>query len=207
MKKSIRILAACLALVFAFSLGSMATFAQEGEDDEVTTTQADDGSSTRGEKLKLRLQEFKQKRAENRQQRLAANKLRVCEQRQTRIKAIMNRAITRAERQLKLFETIAERVKAFYVEKGYNLANYDELVAAVDAAKAEAEANLATLKELPPFECDADDPKGNAEMFKLAMQSVREDLKGYRTAIKNLIVGVKSAHNTATDQTEEGGAE
>ena len=185
-------------MVLAFSFVPVAVFAHEGEEHS-----GDAPSPLRegaeGDGLKQRLLELKEERQANKQERLEANKLRVCEQREAKIKAIMTRSITRAEKQLALFDKIAERVKGFYVDKGRTVANYDELVAAVDAAKAAAEANLETLKNLEAFDCDAEDPKGNAEAFKLALKSINSDLKDYRAAVNNLIVGVKSA------QSQEGG--
>jgi hypothetical protein len=208
MKLAVRGLITGGALVLLFAL-MPAVFAEEATDDSTTTTTTDirEGDDPRLE-LKQRIQALKEERQENKQQRLEANKLRVCEQRKTKITAIMNRAVVRAERQLELFTTIAERVKNFYEEKGRTIANYDELVAAVDAAKADAEANLEVLKGLEPFDCNAEDPKGNVEAFKLALKSINEDLKAYRTSVKNLIVGVKSAQSQTTggdqDTPEEG---
>jgi hypothetical protein len=213
MKKISSLAVIGFALVLALGVGSGIVLAYEGEDETTNTTtiaedeNKEDSGDDKSDGLKERLQEFKEKRQANRQNRLAANKLRVCEQRKTRITNIMNRAVTRAERQLNLFSTIAERVKTFYTEKGRVVANYAELVAAVDAAKAKAEADIAALKDLEPFACDSDDPKGQAEAFKLALTTVRKDLKDYRTAVKNLIVGVKSANSAATGDSEEGGTE
>lgn len=213
MKKPLSVLIIGLALVLALGVGSSMALAHEGEDEDTATTVAaedenkEDSGDDKSASLKQRLQEFKAERRAAAKTRLEANKLRVCEQRKTRITNIMNRAVTRAERQLNLFNTIAERVKAFYVKKGYTVANYAELVAAVDAAKAKAEADVAALKALEPFDCDSEDPKGDAEAFKLALTTIRKDLKDYRTSVKNLIVGVKSAHSAATDSSEEGGTE
>lgn len=208
MKKHIgRSLAAGTALVFALSFVPAAVWAEDGggSGEEATTVSAEDKQG-RGEALKTRLLELKAERQAERQQKLDAAKLRACENRKENIDAIMARSIIRAERHLALFSTIAERVKAFYEEKGRTVANYDELVAAVDAGVAEAEANLEILKAQDAFECDADDPKGSIEAFKLALKAINEDLKEYRTAVKNLIVGVKSAQSTAAGQ-EEGGEE
>jgi hypothetical protein len=197
------------AFVFLLGIGPVAVLAHEhdGSSDEVTTTTAAEdeqkpGSDDRGGALKERLKALKEQRQEMRQKRLEANKLRVCQQRKVRIAAIMSRGDKRAERHLELFGTIAERVKAFYEDKGRTISNYDELVAAVDAAKAKAQADIETLKGLEPFNCDAEDPKGNAEVFKLALKTVKQDLKDYRTAVKNLIVGVKSAQGQTS---REGG--
>jgi len=122
--------------------------------------------------------------------RLGNASLRVCERRQTKINAIMDRSNARAKRQIALFTTIADRTKAFYVQKGHTLANYDELVAAVDSAKVKAEADLAALPT--DFACDSPDPKGTASSFKEGMKQEITDLKALKTAVKNLIVGVKS---------------
>lgn len=213
-----RALAAGTALVFLLSFAPVAVFANDGEDNsssptsgtgntenEVNEIKAEDTSNDdRGGQLKERLLELKQERQSNKQHRLEANKLRVCENRKTKITAIMARSITRAEKQLALFTTIATRVKAFYAEKGRTAANYDQLVAAADAAKAKAEANLETLKGLDAFDCNSEDPKGEIEAFKLALKSINSDLKDYRTSVKNLIVAVKSAQSTAAKQDDGG---
>jgi transcriptional regulator len=185
-----RILLIGLSLTIAGMLAPAMAAAHPGHDHEAD-------SQKRAEALRLRLEELKQQRQASQDKRLEANKLRQCEQRQQNIAAILKRSLTRAENQLELFDSIAGRVKAFYVKKGNVLHNYDELVASADAAKAKAEADIATLKALPAFVCDADDPKGSAEAFKLAHQTIIEDLKKYRTAVKDLIIGVKSVQSTA----------
>jgi hypothetical protein len=133
--------------------------------------------------------------SDNQQHRLDGNKLKVCEKRQTTIKSIMSRSTERAQKQIDLFGTITTRVENFYTSKGKTLSNYDELVAAVNSAKTQAETDLATLKNTT-FSCDGSDPKGAATAFKTALQKEIQDLKAYRTAVKNLIVGVKSVQST-----------
>jgi len=198
-----------LALVLALGIVPAAVLAEE---DEVMETTAASDSGRGEDTLKDELLELRHQRQEDRQHRLEANKLRVCELRKVKVQAIMTRSITRAERQLALFSTIAERVEAFYQDKGRTISNYDELVAAVNAAKADAEANLETLKNLEPFDCSAEDPKGNIEAFKLAIKSIKQDLKDFRSSVNDLIVGVKSAQGQAqreanpdTNSEQEGG--
>ncbi|HJQ09095.1 MAG TPA: hypothetical protein VJ836_06465 [Candidatus Saccharimonadales bacterium] len=148
--------------------------------------------------LKDRLQQLTEQRKEIAGKRLDAAKLKVCEQRKKNITTIMARNVTRTENHLKLFETIANRTKAFYEEKGRTLANYSQLVAAVDTAKAEVTTDLAVFKA-QQFTCDSEDPKGSIEAYKTAHQTILQDLKDYRTAIKNLIVGVKSVQSQESD--------
>jgi hypothetical protein len=132
---------------------------------------------------------------EERKQRLEGEKLRRCQLRDKKITSIMQRGVSRAENHAKVFDKIADRVKAFYENKGKTVANYDELVAAVDGAKATFETDLNTLKGLDGFSCDSDDPKADAEAYKAAHDVVRQDLRQYRTAVKDLIVGVRSAQS------------
>jgi hypothetical protein len=175
--------------------------ADESEIMEMRPLMAEDENTGQSDNLEVKLRTLREKRQENKTRRLAAAKLKVCETRKNKITAIINRSVVRTERQLKLFTTIAKRVQKFYTEKNLTVANYDELVAAVDAAKAKTEADLSTFKNLDGFDCSSDDPKGELEEFKMAIESMRQSLKDYRTSVRSLIVGVKTA------QGEEGGAQ
>ncbi len=141
------------------------------------------------------------------QARLDATKLRACTERQATIHRIMERTVTRAEKQLQLFSSIAERTQAFYTKKGKVLSNYAALVADVNAKKTAAQNVLNELKTTPAtFDCNANDPKGIAQSFKEQVHMVNEALKSYKTAVKNLIVGVKSVQGTTSrEKSPDGG--
>jgi len=130
--------------------------------------------------------------------RFDTRKLHACENRKGKITSIIDRAVTRSQNQIDLFDKIVTRTKAFYVSKGKTLDTYGDLVAAVDAAKAKAEADLSTVKANSAFKCDDSDPQGDIDAFKAAVKQEIQDLKAYRTAIKNLIVGVKSVQGDAS---------
>lgn len=125
--------------------------------------------------------------------RLTAAKKRVCENRKQNVTNIMERRVSWAERHLELFSTIAERTQKFYDEKGNAIDNYDALVGVMTVTKAKAEADLGALRAAAVFDCDGEDPKGSVNAYKAALQQEKESLMAYRTAVKNLIVGVKSA--------------
>jgi hypothetical protein len=182
MGRMVKILIIGSLLVLPLSLAApVVVMAHEGEDHTTTSEAREEKANTLREEAKERAQT-----------KLSEAKKRVCENRAKNIDAIMARSIKRAEHQGKLFTTIAERVEAFYAKKGKVVANYDQLVAAVDAAKANLDTNLATLKAVD-FSCDSDDPKGNIEEFKEAHHMVLDSLKTLRTSVKDLIVGVRSA--------------
>lgn len=165
------------------------------------TEKAEDSSSHRsGDNNEVRTfsgTEDKRSASENSGKRLEGAKKKVCENRKGNVKTIMDRRVQWAERHIALFTTISERTQKFYAEKGKTLPNYDELVAAAASAKAAAEADLSALKATASFDCDADDPKGTITAYKAAFEKEKNSLKAYRTAVKNLIVGVKSVQGDA----------
>lgn len=125
--------------------------------------------------------------------KLADNKLRVCKKREKAIGNIMLRVGDRGTKQLATFTKISERVQAFYKDKGLMLDDYDSLVSEVNIKKIAAESAIENTKSsIPTFKCDGADPKGTAESFKQVSIVERQSLKEYKTAIKNLIVAVKS---------------
>lgn len=129
--------------------------------------------------------------------RLKDAKLKACHNREKRIGNLMNNLTYRTSQQVLVFTRIAERTQEFYMEKGKTLSNYDALVADVYAKKAAAEALAAkTESAKAEFSCTANDPKGVSTAFKENLKSQTEAMKAFKTAVKNLIVGVKSVQST-----------
>ena len=143
--------------------------------------------------------------------RLDDNKRKVCEKKQANITRTMEKMQTRGESQLEVFTKIADRTMAFYKEKQRTVDNYDDLVAVVDEKKLAAElAVTASNEAIADFNCDVNDPTAIKDLFKAQLKDQIEALKAYKTAVKDLIVGVKSAQGqasrtqtTATDPAEQ----
>jgi putative heme degradation protein len=132
------------------------------------------------------------------QAKLPDAKLRICKNRQNSVADIMGRINDRGQKQLDLYTKVSERVQKFYTDKGHTLSNYNELVAAVNAQKAAAQAAVDALaRDKAGFSCDNPDPKATATSFKNDQKAVTEALKNYRAAIKALIQGVKSVQPDA----------
>ncbi|MHB1864785.1 MAG: hypothetical protein ACYCPS_01295 [Candidatus Saccharimonadales bacterium] len=147
--------------------------------------------------------------ASNGQSHLAAAQLNACQNRENAINNIMSRIDTRAQNQINLFSTIATRVENFYTSKGKTLSNYNQLVSAVNAAKTQAETDFGTLKTNSTFSCSDNNPKGMVTAFQGYLKTEISDLQNYRTAVKNLIVGVASANGVtvsgSSQSTSHGG--
>lgn len=139
--------------------------------------------------------------------RLENAKLKACQNREKAIQNIMNRVSDRGRKQLDVFTKISERTQAFYAEKGHTLNNYDALVAEVDAKKSAAQAAVDAVHDSSgEFKCDGENPKAVADSFKENLKAMNTALKEYKTAVKDLIVGVKSVQSTtAGEGSTEGG--
>lgn len=139
---------------------------------------------------------------QKRDEKKLAAQLQACQNRETRVTNLMARIADRGQQHLDVFTKISDRTKAFYETKGYDVANYDELIARVDDAREAAKTQADIQSELSVgFNCDLEDPKASTTAFKAQLTDQIAALKDYRTAVKNLIVAVKSAESTA-DTTE-----
>ncbi len=117
-------------------------------------------------------------------------KQRLCQRREKTVDGIITRIANRGQKHIDLYTDIAKRVEAYYTKSGKTLNNYNSLVAAVNSQKANAQQAVDTLKDTKAvFKCDGGSPSGAA---KAAVQAEIQAVKDYRTAVKNLVAGVKS---------------
>ncbi len=140
--------------------------------------------------------------AEKRQERLNEARLKICEARQknitNRIKFMQQRAVNIH----KAHERAYNLTNKFYTEKlvpnGYSLSNYADLIAEIEANRA----NVVTLLESTKttggeFDCSSDDPKGQADAFREDMKALIDANQAYKISIKNFIQAVRDLAETA----------
>lgn len=157
--------------------------------------EAQTAAETKKETAQLTVAEKK----EAAQTKLADAKLTACQNREKAINNVMSRIADRGQKQLDLFSTIATKTETFYTDKGKTLSNYDALVTDVTAKKEAAQTAVDTVKaNSVTFKCDGTDPKGAAATFRESLKNEIAALKEYKTAVKNLIVGVKSVQGSTT---------
>lgn len=214
MKK--KTLIASLAFMTVIGAGAFAHPTYGMGDDDTTQetevqTNTSDGSLQTFEQNRERQQRIEQEREkllkareakQNGENRIRNNKQKVCENRQAEIKALLMKISTRATNHIAVFTKIAERTEKFYADKGNVLDNYSALVAEVATKKTAAQAavtNLTSIAEV--FTCDVTNPQASIQVVRDALHAKRDAMQAYRTAVKNLIVGVKSV-NGVTNSTD-----
>lgn len=187
MRKIMKLIPALAALVVLAI--AVPAFAHNGTDDENSSP------SNRSQLAQSKAEEVKQRV----QGKLDEKRKQTCEKRVATINRIMTNAATQGTNHLSVFDKISERVQKFYADKGLNVANYSALVAEVNAKKAAATAAIKAVQDGKTFSCDGDNPVGKIDAFNGQIRAMHQALKDYRTAIKNLIVAVKSAAETKED--------
>lgn len=137
----------------------------------------------------------------NAEVRLTESKLKACQNRENAIQTRSKQLIKMAENMLTTFDKIVSRAEEYYTSKvvpsGKTVSNYDALVADIATKKQTTQTDLdKATADATAFSCTGNDPKGQLTQFRTDMQTVKKDLKDYRTAIKNLIVAVRSVIGT-----------
>jgi hypothetical protein len=184
-----KIIVGALLVAPVFAVPAMA---QEGENDDQTTTTKMDTSAKREELSKKR---------EALKGRLSDAKKKICEKRVERITSIMSKASQGGEKGQAFFGSAYTRIKEFYAKKNLSVANYDALVAAVDAKKAAAQAAIDAVKSNTSFSCDGDNPIASIDAFNGKIRTMHAALKDYRAAVKALLKAVKEAARAAEKTT------
>lgn len=133
--------------------------------------------------------------------KLTEVKLKVCQKKEAAIKKRDDQLNKMAETMLTKFADIATRVETYYTSKvvpsGKTVSNYDALVAEIGTKKTAVQTALTKANtDATAFSCTSDNPKGQLTQFRTDMQMVKQALKDYRTAIKNLIVAIRSVTGT-----------
>jgi hypothetical protein len=173
------------------------TDSSSGNTSDVTTSDSKDVTEREAKSLREEVKNAREK-VQTVKDRLAGRRLKACQAHRAAIQTIMTRAARRGDNHIALFSKITDRVEAFYQSKGKTLATYDQLVGAVAAKKVAAQTAVDAVKTADTtFDCSSDNPKAQVMVFRAEVKAEIAALKEYRTAAKNLIVGVKSVQSTS----------
>ena len=138
--------------------------------------------------------------------RFTTNKLRACERRQDQIISNISAISDRGSRQLEVFHSIAERVKAFYAAKNYHVDTYDAVAAETDALYDQSLVSVNTTQSSgESWSCNGMNPTEQFSRFKSAKQAEMQTLAAYKAKVHELLLLVKTA--AASSATTSGGTE
>jgi hypothetical protein len=188
-------------VVFALVLSAAPVFADEGRgtsgyDSPASTTPKTESSHPAVKTAAANLEAKKQTETERHEQ-FCANKRRV-------VGSILNKITSRGQKQLDVFTRIAARTEKFKIDKNLTVDNYDALVTTVNDKKTSAQNTLDKIKAdaaaAASLSCDPGQPKSIVGGFKNDLKAESAALKDYKTAIKNLIVAVKTSKSSTEAQ-------
>lgn len=136
--------------------------------------------------------------------KLSATKLQICKDRKATIEQRASRITQRTTKHLELFDSIAERTQAFYISSGSTVEDYDTLANDIATKRIAATAAIDSLNaQNITIDCEGVEPKAVIATYKESLRLAIEALRDYRTAIKNLIVTVKTAQAAVPDTTDD----
>lgn len=132
------------------------------------------------------------------EQKLDDGKKKACENHVSTINKLMTVMDQRRTNALGQITKIANAVEAFKVKKNLDVANYTDLVAKVDAAKAVAESAVQAQQQIPSLDCSGEHPRADVADFKDKRSASTNAVKAYRDAVKDLVKAVKAAAEAQT---------
>jgi len=186
---------ACVLLVtpnFARALDDGAAAPDDDTQMQEQTITEEDTTEKRTKPEAATVRESREEKKEIARERLSATKLKVCTIQKEKITNIMERVIERSQRHIDTITAISDRTKTFYEEKGYELDIYVTLTEAVETARVAAQTETEGLMSESDFTCESDGPKSDIQDFRNQVLAKRDAIGAYRSAVKNLIVAVKS---------------
>lgn len=140
-------------------------------------------------------------------EKLKEARIKVCDARKDSIDNRITRTQSRAGSYKEKLDAIYVKVKTFHDSKNLTVTNYDQLVAAVDAAQADAAAKVAALKAVTTtIDCTSQNVADSLSAYKAALTATRDSLKTYRGTLVDLMKAVRQAAAAAnpSDTTEQG---
>jgi len=124
-----------------------------------------------------------------------------CKEREAAIRDRSRQLAERAEQAREKIGQINDRVIEYNEQKafpaGARVANFAALRADIEKKDEASKNNLEKLKGIEEFSCGADQPKATLVAHKAATTATYRSLREYRSAVRNLLVTVRTADSFA----------
>ncbi len=138
----------------------------------------------------------KGKRRDKLENRLTEVKLKVCEKKEASIQKRSTKMVAKAEDIQIRFDRIVEKVDDYYVDvlsPDVEIETYSDLLQIIEDYRRAAANNLGVAESTAEnFTCEGENPKDQLKQFRTDVKVVISSLQGYRKAVVNLIVAVRT---------------
>jgi hypothetical protein len=180
-----------ISVVTVVGATSLVYAVDDSNDTTVTTDEQTlvEREAEKRELMKEKAKEFAAKREEARKEQMQAK----CEQHQANLDKLVKTIQARSQRAYDRITKISELIKKFYVKKELNVAEYDTLIADVEAKRVAAKTNLDTLLANSGIDCDAESPRTMVKEFRSERKEKIEAMKAYRESVRKLLQAVRQA--------------
>lgn len=149
------------------------------------------------EKRDAIVEKIKEENKERKEQKLDDAKKKICEQKSNGIKTSMEKISQVGQKHGEWLTAVVEKINNFITKNNLTVTNYSTLVANIDSAKAELDASRQALETYKTqFDCSGD-PKNTVSDFKTAFQTMKENGKKYKEAVKALLDATREAAKSA----------
>lgn len=117
-----------------------------------------------------------------------AQRQKVCENRKDSLTGRISGLRTNSQNVQSRIDAIYSKAQAYQQKNNLQPANYANLIAAADMAKAQSTASIAALQAVTPtVNCEQTTTTSDVATYKAAAATARDDLKNYRTAVKAVL--------------------
>jgi hypothetical protein len=198
MKKKLLLVAAIFSVLIVAPVS-----AQQVEQPQSAREEAQKRAAERQQSREDRVAEIK-KEAEARKIEFQKER---CEAREQRLRELLPKLANGGERVKSAIDKSYTRVQTFYETGKLTVTNYQQLVDAIELAKANAESALQTVESYQfVVDCDKEGVGTQLDSYRTAVQEAREALKTYRKAVVDLISALRAeaAEKRSETQTTEG---
>lgn len=206
MKETFKRITICLVVALLALTPTTIASAHDGENHDDGDTPVSSTDTQRAQKVrdyKARFQAQLQQSRDAREmtankradlkERLTDAKKQVCEKIQDTINKVMVKMNDRRKRVFDRLTKISEAVENYVTKNDLDVAGYDELTAAVEAAKSSAKTTMEKQQAVPKLDCSGEQPRADVADFKEKRLESIQAMKTYRDAVKALVKTVKAA--------------
>ena len=121
-----------------------------------------------------------------------------CESHKQGLTTKFSHIVTNSQRIQDRISDVLDKAVAYQQTNNITVANFDNLVAAANTAKANSADAIANLKAVQPsLDCNNTSVHSDVSVFKTAAAKTRDSLKAYRTAVKAVVQSLKTAKTGA----------